>query len=122
MASFLNGGATMACLAIALFFLRFWCESRDRLFVWLASGFLAFAINYGVLGAVPSADERQAYLIALRLVGFVAVIVGVVLKNRAPGRSSDRRALRLLKLGVAPQHSTTAGEQCVTAPPDSSNR
>ena len=96
MASFLNGSATMTCLAIAVFFLRFWRESHDGLFAWLASGFLVFAINYGALGAFPAANEQQPYLIALRVAGFMAVIIGVVLKERGPLSRTSRRPLRLL--------------------------
>ena len=55
---------------------------RDRLFLCLAAGFWIFAINYAVLGVLPLADERRAYAFVLRLVGFVAILIGVVLKDR----------------------------------------
>jgi hypothetical protein len=80
--SFLYGAVTMACLAVGVFFFRFWRESDDRLFRWLGGAFLVFAVNYGALGLLPLADERRAYAFALRLMGFVAILVGVVLKDR----------------------------------------
>ena|SRR5579864_1851315 len=82
MASFLDGAAAMACLAIALFFVRFWRESEDRLCLCLGAAFSVLAINYALLGLLPLADERRAYAFALRLVGFVAILIGVTLKDR----------------------------------------
>ena len=82
MASFLDGAVSMACLAIGTYFARFWRESGDRLFLCLSAGFLIFAINYAVLGLLPLADERRAYAFVLRLVGFVAILIGVWLKER----------------------------------------
>ncbi len=82
MASFLDGGAAMSCLAVAVFFARFWRESGDRLFVCLAAAFACFAINYSLLGLLPLADEWNGYAFGLRLVGFVAILMGVTLKDR----------------------------------------
>ena len=82
MASFLNGAVAMACLGIGVFFVRFWRESADRLFLCLAAGFAVFAINYAVLGVLPLADERRAYAFALRLAGLIAILIGVALKDR----------------------------------------
>jgi len=36
----------------------------------------------GVVGLLPLADERIAYVLALRLIGFVAILVGVLLEDR----------------------------------------
>lgn len=35
-----------------------------------------------VFGMLPLADERRAYAFVLRLVGFVMILIGVVLKDR----------------------------------------
>ena len=82
MSGILNGATAMACLAIAAFFVRFWRDSRDRLFLCLSAAFVTFAANYAVLGALIPADERRAYAFVLRLVGFVAILIGIVLKDR----------------------------------------
>jgi hypothetical protein len=92
-ASFLNGVAAMACLAVATFFVRFWRESEDRVFACLAAAFSIFAINYGLLGLLPFADDRRAYAFPLRLIGLVAILVGTMIKGRELAesmRSSDR--------------------------------
>jgi hypothetical protein len=81
MVSFLDGAVAMACLAIAVFFAKFWRDSLDRLFLCLAAAFAVFAVNYTVLGVLPLADERRAYAFVLRLIGFVAILVGILMKN-----------------------------------------
>jgi uncharacterized protein (TIGR04206 family) len=82
MASFLYGVVTMACSGIGAFFFRFWRESNDRLFCWLGAAFVVFAVNYAALGVLPLADEHRVYAFALRLLGFVAILIGVLLKDR----------------------------------------
>jgi hypothetical protein len=82
MASFLNGAAAMSCIAIGTYFARFWQHSGDRLFWCLAAAFWIFAVNYAAVGLLAPADERIAYAFVLRLVGFVAILIGVLLKDR----------------------------------------
>ena len=82
MVALLNGAAAMACLAVGTFFLRFYRESEDRLFAFLAVGFWTFAINYAALALLPLADERRTYAFVLRLIGFLAVLMGFALKDR----------------------------------------
>ncbi len=82
MAGFLNGAAAMSCVAVGTYFARFWRETGDRLFWCLAAAFWLFAINYAAIGLLPVEDERGAYAFALRLVGFAAILVGVLLKDR----------------------------------------
>jgi Family of unknown function (DUF5985) len=79
---FLNGAAAMGCLVAALLFLRFWRDSHERLFFFFSVAFWIFAVNYGVLGLVPLAQERRWYVFMLRLVGFLAILWGIVQKNR----------------------------------------
>jgi uncharacterized protein (TIGR04206 family) len=82
MASVLNGAAAMACVAVGTYFARFWHETGDRLFWCLAAAFLLFAVNYAAIGVLPLEDERGEYAFVLRLVGFAAILVGVLLKDR----------------------------------------
>jgi hypothetical protein len=80
-ASFLNGVAAMACLAIATFFVRFWRESDDRVFACFGVAFAVFAVNYALLGLLPYADDRRAYAFILRLIGFVAILTGITIRR-----------------------------------------
>ena len=47
--AFLSGVLTFGYAVAALYFLRFWRESRDPLFGWFAAAFaLLFALRYGI--------------------------------------------------------------------------
>lgn len=82
---FLWGALWIATWVVALFFVRFWTLSRDRLF-------LMFGIAFGLLGAhwlglgliAPSLETRH-YFYLLRLAGFLVLIAAIVDKNRRGG-------------------------------------
>jgi hypothetical protein len=76
---FLSGMLTMAYAVVALFFLRFWRESRDRLFLFFALGFALLAIQRTLLPFVRPAE----LLYALRLLAFLLIVAAIVEKNRA---------------------------------------
>ncbi len=90
MVGFLYGGTAMGCVIAALFFLRFWRESHDSLFLTFSIAFWIFAANYAILGLVPFADETRPYVFMLRLLGFAAILWGIVGKNR-PHTAPPRR-------------------------------
>lgn len=79
-------GAVVALWAVAgLVFLRFWRESRDRLFGFFAGAFLLLATNYLVLAINERGSEIRPYLFLIRLAAFVLIIVAIVDKNRKTG-------------------------------------
>ena len=81
--SFLYGATAMAACAIALFFFRFWRETRDRLFLLFSLAFLVFAVNRAAMAFVHVAAENVPYLYALRLVAFALIAFAIVDKNRS---------------------------------------
>ncbi|HYH99442.1 DUF5985 family protein [Hyalangium sp.] len=83
----LNGAIVMAYLASALFFLRFWTQSRDRLFGFFALAFTLLGINSGGLTLVAADDERRYYLYLLRLFSFLLILYAIWDKNRTSPRS-----------------------------------
>jgi peptidoglycan/LPS O-acetylase OafA/YrhL len=83
----LNGAIMMAYLASALFFLRFWTQSRDRLFGFFALAFTLLAINSAGLTLVAADDERRYYLYLVRLFSFLLILYAIWDKNRASPRS-----------------------------------
>lgn len=85
--SFLNGATMLAYLASALFFLRFWTQSRDRLFGFFALAFTLLAINRAGLVVLTSDDERLYYLYVVRLFSFLLILYAIWDKNRAGRRS-----------------------------------
>jgi hypothetical protein len=74
-------GATAALSAVAaLFFVRFWARSRDRLFLAFGAAFVVFAANRVALTAV--AAENDVWIYACRLLAFVLIVGAIVDKNR----------------------------------------
>ena len=70
-----------SCATAALFFLRFWRESRDRLFVFFALAFALLALHWLGLAFVGSANEFRNGLYLVRWGAFLLIVVGVVDKN-----------------------------------------
>jgi hypothetical protein len=87
MRHFLWGALAMSSAIAALFFLRYWRISRDRLFVYFSIAFAAMALNWIGLAVVDPSVETRHQLYLLRLAAFVLIIIGIVDKNqrsRAP--------------------------------------
>jgi hypothetical protein len=82
MTDFFYGAATMGSLVAGLFFLRYWRETLDRLFLMFALAFFIFAVNYTVLGTADDASEWRVPVFSLRLLGFLLIIYAIVQKNR----------------------------------------
>jgi uncharacterized protein DUF5985 len=80
--AFLQGGCTLACFVIGLFFLRFWRASRDRLFLFFVAAFWAFAVHWIGLRVLDAADESRHWFYVVRLVAFMSIAIGIVDKNR----------------------------------------
>ncbi|WP_163863308.1 DUF5985 family protein [Myxococcus eversor] len=84
--SMLNGAAAMGWLACALFFLRFWKQSHERLFAFFSLAFALLGVNSAVLALMDSLDERTYYLYVARLVAFLIILYAIWDKNRASRR------------------------------------
>lgn len=78
----LAGMVTAGFAIAALFFLRFWRDTRDTLFLFFAAAFLLLGISQLILalGSVP--DEYRAWVYLGRLAAFVLILVGILQKNR----------------------------------------
>lgn len=81
---FIQGATSMGCLALSVFFLRFWQRSRDRLFAMFALAFLVFAVNYVMLAAYGSLMETAIIIYGVRAVAFSLIVLAILDKNRAP--------------------------------------
>jgi len=79
---FLHGTVAMGCVAVALFFLRFWQQSRDRLFLRFSAAFWLLALSYALLGTMPLATEWRVYVFVVRLLAYCVILYGIVEKNR----------------------------------------
>lgn len=77
------GATALACFAVALFFVRFWRQMRDRLFLLFAIAFGVLGANRIALSADAVADENKPYLYLLRLLAFGLIAFAVIDKNRS---------------------------------------
>lgn len=80
---FLSGAMVAAYAIVGLFFLRFWRESRDRLFVFFAAAFGLLGLQrLGLTFASPDTPGDSTWLPILRLVAFLVILAAIVDKNR----------------------------------------
>lgn len=85
MIEYLSGAVTLGFVIGALFFLRFWRKTADRLFLAFAVAFGLLALNQALAQWLGAADERVGYTYLLRVLGFVLILVAIVDKNIAGG-------------------------------------
>lgn len=80
--AFLSGAVTLGFAAAALFFLRFWRDTRDELFLAFAAAFLLLGVGQAILalGGIP--DEQRSWVYLVRLVAFLTIIAAILRKNR----------------------------------------
>ena len=80
--NFLSGAVTFGFAMAALYFLRFWRQTRDGLFLAFAGAFLLLGLNQAllVLSNVPA--EERSWLYLLRLAAFILIIIAIAWKNR----------------------------------------
>lgn len=78
---FLLGMTALAHFGIALFFLRFWKESQDKLFAYFSSAFLLMASNQTIVSLIGKNGDQTAYSYWIRLCAFLLIIVGIITKN-----------------------------------------
>jgi len=84
--SMLIGAAATASFTVALFFLRFWRQTRDRLFLWFAIAFATDAATRLLEGLTPVSSEREPLVYVPRLITFALIIAAIVQKNRPSRR------------------------------------
>jgi hypothetical protein len=78
---FLAGAVTLGFIVAAVFFLRFWRKTADRLFLAFAIAFFLLALNQALAQWLGAADERVGYTYLLRVIGFVLILAAIVDKN-----------------------------------------
>lgn len=80
----LSGMIIAGYAAAGLFFLRFWRDTRDRLFAIFAASFWLLCAQRLLITLEPAdvTGEDAAYLYLVRLLAFVLILVGILDKNR----------------------------------------
>ena len=84
---FLSGAVVLGFVTCALFFLRFWKKTRDRLFAIFAIAFWVLGLNWLAL-AFTQTDEVRTWLYGVRFLAFLLILWGIIEKNRATTRKA----------------------------------
>ena len=77
------GAIAMASATAALFFLRFWRQTRDTLFLYFALAFGVDAVTRVALALGDISNEHEPLFYMGRLVTVALILVAIVNKNRA---------------------------------------
>jgi len=82
MVLFLGGMLAMGYIVAALFFLRYWRRTRERLFGAFAIALFLLALQRALLAADLAIVEDRTWYYVLRLAAFVLILLAIVDKNR----------------------------------------
>lgn len=80
------GAIGAASATVALFFLRFWRQTRDPFFLLFAAAFVLEAIDRIALALLPYAGEDEPFFYLVRLLAYGLILVAIWRKNRGSGR------------------------------------
>ena len=79
---FFIGVIVVASLAAAMFFLRFWRESNDTLFLAFAIAFTMEGFNRARFLFEDKPNEGSPSIYLVRLVAFLIILAAILWKNR----------------------------------------
>jgi hypothetical protein len=82
--AFFSGALCLGYLVAALYFLRFWRDTKDRLFVFFASAFAVLALQRISLMLVPASPALELPSYGLRLLAYLLILTAIVDKNLRP--------------------------------------
>ena len=80
---FLLGVIVTASLAASAFFLQFWRQTRDTLFLCFAAAFAIEGVNRIAFLFVAHPDEGNPVIYTVRLFSYLLILAAIVNKNRA---------------------------------------
>jgi hypothetical protein len=79
----LLGAAAMGSTTVAVFFVRFWHQTGDRLFAIFALAFAVDASMRVILAVSELPNEQEPFFYLGRLVTFALIMFAIIDKNRA---------------------------------------
>lgn len=94
MEQFLLGAIVMASLTAALFFLRFWRNTRDRFFLYFALSFGIEGVNRAALALTGNPNEDRPFFYFVRFLSFLLIIVAIADKNLPKKKPSGTTSSR----------------------------
>jgi hypothetical protein len=83
---FAEGMLAAGYAVAAMFFLRFWRDSGDRLFAFFAAAFALLMVQRGAVVLVRGMSDGTSWPYLLRLLAYVLILIAIYEKNRSGGR------------------------------------
>ena len=78
----LSGVLAAGFVVAALYFARFWTQSRDRLFFFFSTSFVLLGVSAFALGLSTPQGDVRVIVYGLRLVAFLLLLYAIYDKNR----------------------------------------
>ena len=79
---FLLGVVATTSVTAGVFFLRFWRDTRDSLFLAFAIAFIVEGLNRSAMLLLSQPNEGSTWIYLVRLLAFLLILGGIVHKNR----------------------------------------
>ena len=79
---FLIGVIATASVVAGVFFLRFWRDTRDSLFLCFGLAFLIEGMNRTVALGMTHPSEGRPVIYIIRCFAFLLILAGIISKNR----------------------------------------
>lgn len=89
LAGFLLGVIAAASVTASIFFLKFWKESGDRLFLAFAAFFLIEALSRVVLLLFARPNEGSPWIYLFRLAALLWILAAILRKNSSAPKGSS---------------------------------
>jgi hypothetical protein len=84
------GALAMGFGVAGLFFLRFWRDTRDRLFAFFAVAFFVLSANRVGTALYPALVDRGDHLYWVRFFAFLVILLAIIDKNRSRRRPPSK--------------------------------
>jgi hypothetical protein len=81
---FLAGVISLGFLVAAVFFVKFWRQTRDTLFAAFAIAFALLALNQAAASLLTVGRDELEWVWLLRLAAYCAIVGAIVWKNLGP--------------------------------------
>lgn len=85
---FLQGVIACGFGVCGLFFLRYWKQTKDRLFIWFSIAFFVLMLNRGLL-AYNNNETELVMLYVVRLIAFCIILLAIIDKNARCAFNND---------------------------------
>jgi uncharacterized membrane protein HdeD (DUF308 family) len=79
---FLLGVIATSSVTAGIFFLRFWRDTKDSLFLTFAIAFIAEGLNRTAMLILKQPNEGSTWIYVVRFFAFFLILIGIANKNR----------------------------------------